>query len=88
MTDLSSDEKRAHLAPRGAPYFHKVSPGRHLGFRKLVEGGTWIAREQPSSGQRKHRKIGPEADFNFHAALAEAIEWFQREGDEPSLTII
>lgn len=85
MTDLSTTEKRAKLSSRPAPYFHKISPGRHLGFRKLVEGGTWIAREHPSGGQRKHHNIGSEADYDFHAALTKAVDWFQRETDSDDI---
>jgi len=57
MTDLSS---RTKVTPRSAPYFQRISPGRHLGFRKLEDGGTWLARSHPKGGERRHHPIGPE----------------------------
>jgi integrase len=74
MTDLTTAEKRAELADRGAPYFHKISPGKYLGFRRGAQ--TWVARMHKPGQDRKHHPIGHERDYDFHAALAAALDWF------------
>ena len=81
MVDLTTPESRAKLTPRATPYFQKVSPGRYLGFRRGPN--TWLAREQRSrEAKRKFHAIGPEAEHDYHAALAKAVEWFQRREDD------
>ena len=81
MTDLTTAEKRAALTPRGAPYFYRVSPGRHLGFRRGPQ--TWVARMQQPV--RKHHTIGHEGDYTYETALAAALEWFAKGGDETEI---
>ena len=83
MTDLSTPEKRIRLKPRSAPYFQKISPGRYLGFRRLAEGGTWVARSHPSGGERVHHPIGPEEDHSYEDAMQAALAWFTRDTDAP-----
>ena len=57
MTDLSTAKKRAQLARRGAPYFYKISPGKHLGFRRGAQ--TWVARLHKPGRDRKHHPVPP-----------------------------
>ena len=83
MIDLSTAEKRAALAPRGAPYFVKIAPGRHLGFRRGPQ--TWIAREHKPGAKRRFYNIGSEADYDHGAALAKALEWLDSSGDLTAL---
>ena len=77
MTDLTTPEKRSALAGRSAPYFTKVAPGKHLGFRRGPQ--TWVARLQKPV--RRHHLIGHEGDFDYEAALAAALDWFAKGGD-------
>ena len=86
MTDLSTSEKRARLKSRAGPYFQKISPGRYLGFRKLADGGTWVARSHPSGGERVHHPIGPEEDHSYEDAMQAALAWFTRDTDAPAST--
>ena len=41
---LESASARAKLTPRKKPYYVKVSPGIHLGFRRNAGPGTWSVR--------------------------------------------
>jgi len=42
---LDSKAAREKLEPRGKPYFRKLDPGLHLGYRKLRGGpGRWVVR--------------------------------------------
>lgn len=86
MAALTTAAQRAKLPARPAPYFQKISPGRHLGFRKLKSGGTWLAREQPRGGERVHHAIGPEEDHTFEEAMTAALAWFRRDTDAPGLS--
>jgi hypothetical protein len=42
---ITTVEARAKLKPRASPHWHKLSSGRHVGYRKMVAGsqGTWLA---------------------------------------------
>ncbi|MFM9924888.1 tyrosine-type recombinase/integrase [Variovorax sp. H27-G14] len=45
-TKIDTVSARGRLQPRREPYWHRVSKGNYLGFRKTgaSDGGTWIAR--------------------------------------------
>jgi hypothetical protein len=42
---IDTPAARAKLAPRRAPYWHKVRPNHFVGFRYMTEGaaGNWVA---------------------------------------------
>lgn len=78
---IDSKTKRDKLAPRREPYWARVAPGAHLGFRKLPEGaGTWIAKyRDPHSKKRQYRAIGAVTEGKpdaFYRAREIAEEWF------------
>jgi hypothetical protein len=58
MPDLSKVKNRDALKPRREPYWHKISQGNHLGFRKLNSDskGTWLARAYDSHTTKKPQK--------------------------------
>jgi len=54
--------------------------GGHIGFRRLSEGGTWIAKWRNPDGKRQYRRFGTLADYPDKDPYAEACkranEWF------------
>ena len=79
---LDRVESRAKLKPRRDPYWHRLSRGRYLGFRRMSKGspGTWLARAY--DGQKYHQQ--PLGEFSvplekdrYDAAKKAAEEWFQ-----------
>ena len=84
--DITDADKREKLAPRGGPYWVKIAGvGKHLGYRKTAEGGTWVARIRPLDGDRMHRRLGTDAKIDYEAALAKALDWFRTVSDpDPS----
>src|SRR6266545_511264 len=82
---LDRVDSRTKLPIRRDPYWHRLSEGRHLGFRRMTKGtpGTWLARFYDGE-----RYIYPEAgigDFSalpegeqFDAAKLAAEEWFRQ----------
>jgi integrase len=79
---LDRVESRARLAARRDPYWHRLTQGRFIGFRRISAGtpGTWLARLY--DGERYH--YAPLGDFatlpdkaRFDAAKAKAEEWFR-----------
>jgi len=97
MTDLSKVKTRNALKPRRQPYFHKVSQGNHLGFRKLTTTtqGTWIARTYDKYTMKKPQKsLGDFSEhpdhIRFEMAYKAAQEWFNhlgRGGSSKEVTI-
>ncbi len=73
--------KRRKLKARKEPYWHKVTTGQYVGYRKTKEGGTWHARLRiPGDTKQIYeplRKIPDDAEA-FEAALKAAQEWFSR----------
>ena len=80
---IDTVEARSKLKPRRSPYWHKVSTGCHIGFRKTGAGtlGTWLAQSyDPATQRQTRRSLGsfdtmPEGR-RFDAAKAEADSWF------------
>ncbi len=82
---LDSREKRRKLVARREPYWHKLERHQYLGYRRLNDGGTWIAKGNDASGKRVLQALGV-ADDNSPAdgvnvltrdqAKKLAEEWF------------
>lgn len=88
---------REKLKPRRAPYWHKLSSGCHLGFRKMTRdsAGAWLAQAyDPDTRKQTRRSLGgfealPDHQ-RFDAAKAEAEAWFKhlgRGGSTETLTV-
>lgn len=72
---IRKPEDRAKLAPRGRPYSEEIERGLRLGYRRLDNGaGTWVALIADGNRHQQQRRIGSDADFDYKAALAEAIK--------------
>lgn len=61
---------RAKLPPSGEPYWHKISKGRFVGFRKNKLGGTWVARYKS-----ERKSIGDELHMDYAEALDRTMEY-------------
>ena len=79
---LDRVDSRAKLKLRRDPYWHRLSNGRYLGFRRMSKAspGTWLARAY--DGQNYHQQ--PLGEFStpiekdrFDAARKAAEEWFK-----------
>lgn len=81
---INTVDARIKLKARAAPYWHKLSSGQHLGFRKMVPGsdGTWLAQAYDSESRKQTRRsLGAfdelPANKRFDAASEKAREWFK-----------
>lgn len=84
---LDTRSARTRLPTRREPYWAKLGPGLHLGYRRTGrEGGTWIARAyDPGMRQRAHRSLAAADDIldadrvgvmSFAQAQEAARGWF------------
>lgn len=79
---IETVKQRAALAPRREPYWHTVSTGWHVGYRKTNDGGHWIARAYDSGTRARNYQALSEcsrlpANEQFSAAVKAAGEWFR-----------
>lgn len=73
--DITSAGARKRLTSRREPYWHRLSAGNFLGYRKLEDGtGTWIARHRDDAGKQHYNALGSHATFD--AAEKCARDWF------------
>ena len=84
---IDTVDARSKLKPRPAPYWHKLSTGSALGFRKLSKAsdGTWLAQSyDPESRKQTRRSLGAFEGLplsqRFDAAKKEAEKWFEHLG--------
>ena len=84
---IDTVEARAKLKPRTSPYWHKLSNGCHLGFRKMATGstGAWIAQAyDPATQKQTRRSLGAFEELppakRFDAAKKNAESWFEHLG--------
>jgi integrase len=94
---INTVDSRSKLKPRRAPYWHKLSTGRHLGYRKMIAGGdgTWLAQayDDDSKTQRRH-SLGSFDELppnkRFDAASNAARAWFDHlsmGGEDKPITV-
>jgi integrase len=99
VTRIDTVASRDKLKPNREPYWHRVTKGCYLGFRKMSTGapGAWVARarhEQDGVTKQRYEALG---DFStlpdhqrFDAASKAAQAWFEhlgRGGSTDSLTV-
>ncbi len=85
---------RAKLKPRREPYWHRVSKGNYVGFRRMTAGtgGTWVARSHDTAtGKQSYRSLGDLSDLpdhqRFDAASKAALVWFDHLGRGGSASV-
>lgn len=83
---ITTVKAREALKPRHAPYWHRLSKGCYLGFRKTgsTAPGAWVARFLGDDGKQNLHSLGgfdalPSSD-RFDAAKASAEAWFRHKG--------
>jgi hypothetical protein len=62
---IETPEQRAALDPRDKPYYQRIGPGLHIGYRKGKNGASWVVRwkEGRSYRTRTIKNVAPD-DFN------------------------
>ena len=76
---IDTKSKRDGLAIRREPYWAKVQAGGYIGFRRIANGGTWIARYRDEEGKQKYKALTLQehiAPNVYDAAVNEARRWF------------
>jgi integrase len=86
---LDTREQRKKLAPRDKPYFFDLRRGLSIGYRKGVEGGSWLLREF-RGGKYVQRRLGA-ADDGVPADGVAVLSWSDAQkqalgGDRPTVT--
>ena len=74
---LGSPEARSKLRKRHNPYYREIVPGLHIGYRKGVRGGVWLARKYMDDGKYRKWRLGVaddimDADGNEVLSFAQA----------------
>ena len=94
-TKIDTVESRGKLKPRPAPYWHKLSSGCHVGFRKMTSAseGTWIAQAYDSATRKQTRRsLGAfdtlAAHQRYDAAKKSAEAWFAHVGMGGSTDVV
>jgi len=78
---LDSQTKLNRLAPRNEPYWHEVSRGKHIGFRKGKRGGAWVAKYTVTGRGREIKRLGRDTEIaSYDEALEAATRWFNGLG--------
>jgi len=86
-TTLATRTARARLK-NGKKHWRALDNGRHLGYRRNRDSGTWFARYKTPEGRYVERRIGiaddtADADglaiLNCSAAQARARDWFAEQ---------
>jgi site-specific recombinase XerD len=94
-TKIDTVESRGKLKPRPAPYWHKLSSGCHVGFRKMTPAseGTWIAQAYDSATRKQTRRSlgsfdGLPAHQRYDAAKKSAEMWFAHVGQGGTTDVV
>ncbi len=67
---------RSRLPARREPYWGApIERGLFLGFRKLDDGGTWIARQRDDDGKQRYQSLGHAANVAHDDAVKAARTW-------------
>lgn len=89
MANFSKVSERARLKPRRDPYWHKLSAGCYVGYRKMTPGsdGNWSARfldDSKSPAKQAYMALGDFTELpdgeRFDAAKKAAEAWFDHLG--------
>jgi len=81
---IDTKTTRLRLSPRREPYWHKITSGGHVGYRRTESGGSWLARYRPKDGKRQFESFGEFPDIDpvdqFDHAQKAAIDWINSLG--------
>ena len=83
-TRIDTVEARSRLKVRPAPYWQRLTAGRHIGFRRMsaTTDGTWLCQSyDPEDSKQTRRSLGDFAHLppsqRYDAAKSEAELWFK-----------
>ena len=87
-TRIDTVASRNKLKPRRGPYWHRVTKGCYIGFRKMATGGggSWLARarDEDAGVQQLYKPLGEFLELadhlRFDAATKAAHAWFDHLG--------
>lgn len=87
-TRIDTVASRDKLKPRRGPYWHRLSKGCHVGFRKMTSAGhgSWLARarDEEATVQHLYKPLGEFRELadhlRFDAAAKAAHAWFEHLG--------
>lgn len=87
-TRIDTVAARDKLKPRRGPYWHRLSKGCHVGFRKMTATGhgSWLARarDEEATVQHLYKPLGEFLELadhlRFDAATKAAQAWFDHLG--------
>lgn len=86
-TKIDSVSARDKLKTRREPYWHRLTKGNFLGYRKMMigPGGTWVVRSlDAATGKQQYHALGDFSDIadnmRFDAAQKAASEWLEHVG--------
>lgn len=86
-TTIDTVTARAKLKPRREPYWHKITKGNYVGYRKMTSTsvGSWSARAMDdATGKEVFKALGAFEDFpehqRFDKATGAARAWFDHLG--------
>ncbi len=86
--DLTDIDKRKKLPVRREPYWTRIAGvGKHLGYRRTENGGTWIAKFRQPEGAHNTQSLGSEDGLDYTAALKAALDWFENAAGPESPNI-
>jgi len=72
---IDTSAKRLRLKLRREPYWHQISKGKFLGYRRTSSGGSWIARMRGDDDKQKYHAL--RNDLEFEDALKATKEWME-----------
>ncbi len=94
-TKINTVSARDALKLRREPYWHLVTKGKYLGYRKMTSGpgGTWITRGiDDSTGKQNYHSLGAFLEVSdserFNAAFKTAQDWFGHIGSGGSKVVL
>ena len=85
---LETRTARARLPMGPKPYFRRLEIGFHLGYRRFLSSGTWIARRLAQNGHYRENRLGVADDtqdpdgvlvLDYSQAQKAAREWWRAE---------
>lgn len=87
-TRIDTVASRSKLKPRRGPYWHRLSKGCYVGYRKMTAGGggSWLARARDNEAgvQQLYKPLGEFLELadhlRFDAAAKAAHAWFDHLG--------
>lgn len=88
---IDSRSARAQLSARREPYWTVISAGCGLGYRRAVNGGSWIAKFRDDTGTRSYEALGAADDardadgvsvYSFAQAQTMTRAYFERRARE------